>query len=771
MNMQRRLLTSALALATAGAVSAGASAQDGQSSQESNVDFSLEEVVVTAQRRIETVQDVPIAVSAFSANDLSNRQVFDTKDLLQFVPNVFVDNNTGLGTANTFFIRGLGNTESVATFDPPVGTYVDDVFIARQNANNFALFDVERVEVLRGPQGTLFGRNTTGGAVNVVLAKPREEFGGFAEIGYGRFDRVMARASVDVPINDRILTKFSGYYMTDDGFVTNTTTGERLNDQEAFGLRAAAQIKLNETATWDISVDYSEDDFANILNTEDPETGRRVSSSGFSKNEPSPLSGLLTGFKGTLPHGNRIEAANVTSRFTLDLEDSTLEIITGYRDLNQDFAIDFFNGPAEFGGFTIANQGKHNQFTQEIKLDGSLADGKLDYVAGFFYFKDDNFTDFGDVFALNLPTGTIPLVLADRIIENDTEALALYAQVDYNITEEFTFTAGIRYTDETKDFSIDDNRPGGNLNDVSLEQEGIPLEQVAKKWTPRFALQYTPNDDMMFFASATRGFKSGGWNARGTTPDELLPFGPETVWSYEGGLRSEWFDNRLRFNATAFYTDVTDFQTPAAFPRDNGALAFLTRNFADLEVKGIELELTAVPTDGLTIFTTLGLQDAEQTPDADAPPFDEFGVRSVLQQQADCLAGDQSACGQGIVLADGSIADPTRAPDVTLAAGFTYEHPIGPDGGRLITNASGIYVTEHCITTDCDEVNLPFTFADDRILVNAGVGYQAPDDRWGIFLECNNCFEAEYNTAVLGFPYLNEPMRWMLRLTTRFGGV
>lgn len=157
----------------------------------------LEEIMVTAQRRAQRLQDVPIAVSAFSATEMEARQITETLDAMTYVPNVVSVNNDGLGTANSYFMRGLGNSESIATFDPPVGTYINDIYISRQNANNFSFFDVERIEVMRGPQGTLFGRNTTGGAISIIMKKPAEEMAGFVEAGFGRYDQITLRGSVD----------------------------------------------------------------------------------------------------------------------------------------------------------------------------------------------------------------------------------------------------------------------------------------------------------------------------------------------------------------------------------------------------------------------------------------------------------------------------------------------------------------------------------------------------------------------------------------------
>ncbi|WP_439532819.1 TonB-dependent receptor, partial [Polymorphobacter sp.] len=224
-------------------VGSAAYAQDAMAQDDGS---TLDTIVVTAQRRSESVQNVPIAISAFSAETLSDRGIATPLQMVNYVPNLFGANNTGLGSANAYYIRGLGNTESIASFDPPVGTYVDDIYMSRQNGNNFAFFDIDRIEVLRGPQGTLFGRNTTGGAVNVILKRPGDVIGGYVEGAYGAYNKKMVRGSIDLPLNQAISVKLSGYYQDDDGYVNNTTTGERNNDSDMAGARGAIQMKITE---------------------------------------------------------------------------------------------------------------------------------------------------------------------------------------------------------------------------------------------------------------------------------------------------------------------------------------------------------------------------------------------------------------------------------------------------------------------------------------------------------------------------------------------
>jgi len=273
-------------------LTAATSAYAQQPQQATTETVGLEEIVVTAQRRSEALQDVPVAVSAFSEASLERLGISQALDVGRFIPNMFAHNNTGLGTANNYSLRALNNTESIATFDPPVGTYVDDVFIARQNGNNFAFFDIDRIEVLRGPQGTLFGRNTTGGAVNIILKKPAAEFGGFGEIGMGAWGKTMLRGSVDLPASDTLLTKFSAYFIKDDGYAHNYTTGETNNDNDNKGFRAAVRWLASEAATWDVSVDYMEQSYTNIINASVGD--QRVSRTGL-RETGTPLAGLFTG--------------------------------------------------------------------------------------------------------------------------------------------------------------------------------------------------------------------------------------------------------------------------------------------------------------------------------------------------------------------------------------------------------------------------------------------------------------------------------------------
>jgi iron complex outermembrane receptor protein len=514
----------------------------------------------------------------------------------------------------------------------------------------------------------------------------------------------------------------------------------------------------------------------------------------------------------------------VTSNLQFDVApDTTLALITGFVNLSQQYGLDFFDGRAgptvsaprppvrglARGGFVIVNDGHHQQFTQEVKLNGKLANGFVDYVAGIYYIDERNKTDFADIFGVS---PTLSLLLADRILHNRTEAIAGYAQADFNITDQLKLTAGIRYTDETKTIQLHDNRP--SCNDGSLEATcldnanlvagsgvRIPTKQETKIWTPRFAIDFKPNDQVLLFASATRGFKSGGWNARASSPGTFLPFDPEKVWSYEAGVKSDWLDRRLRVNLTAFWLDVSDLQVLAGLLNPTtGALTFLTRNFADYRNKGVEAEITVVPVDNLNLYANLGYQNDHYRLLKNAPPFDPYGIQSVEGQLAACQAAlaagripggpNTTACANGIVTANGTVSTPVRTPRWSLALGGSYKAEIGDSGWSVVPAINATFHSKQEVaianlslydqavtgTNGTFPAN-PFGNGDFIIgshsasawLFNASIALNTPENRWKLSLECSNCFNKEFiQTSLSNYSYLNAPMTWTVRARYSF---
>ncbi|MBX3594360.1 TonB-dependent receptor [Sphingomonas sp.] len=762
--------------AMAQAVSAPAPAADDEPQAGGGESGDGNDIIVTAQRRSERLQDVPLAVSAFSSEDLETRQVSNTLDLVNYVPNLIGHNNTALGTANTYSLRGLANTESISTFDPPVGTYVDDIYISRQGANNFSFFDVERVEVLRGPQGTLFGRNTTGGAINVILRKPSDQYTGYVDAGYGRFNRFQMRASVDVPMSEKLLTKFSGYYNRADGYVQDLVTGEKLNGEKSWGLRGAVRALLSDSVTWDLTASQSYSAIANLPNFYDAQNDRRISYTPL-RTDQGLGTALASAGLADIPLGNRTWSTLVSSNFEVAVDDSlTLNFITGYSYLRQKYMTDSFAGLSSasvvFDGVKfisgsrgtstpLVNDSWSKQFSQEIKLTGNAFGDLLTYVAGIYYVNERNYTNFANI-SLPLAGVSAARVSGDRVMRNDTEAYAGYFQGDFHLTPELTFTAGIRYTDENKTISFSPNAsPLARSSAINqpfdtqdLVTAGIPVELKSKVWTPRFALNYKLTPDVMLFASATKGFKSGGWNSRAYYAAGAAAFTKETIWSYEAGLRSEFFDRMLKVNLTGFYFMDYDAQLPGGgYNPVTNTITYLTRNVADMENYGLEGEIALNPTRALSLFWNFGLQKARYT-----------NLNQATKDQiARCLGGTYANnCNTGIVTPTGAVGEPTRAPRFTSTLGANYDFDLG-GGLSLKPSVNWAYVSGTWVSTSNDAAG----FQPAHSLFNGGLTL-ASDSGWSLGVECSNCFNKVYKTSFLIYPYLSNPGSWIVRARYKF---
>jgi iron complex outermembrane receptor protein len=822
---------------------------------------ALEEVTVTAQRRQENLQKVPIAISAFTNAELEHRNVGSPLELIQYVPNLNGNNNTGLGSANVYFLRGLGNTESIATFDPPVGTYVDDIYIARQNSNNFGLFDVDRIEVLRGPQGTLFGRNTTGGAINLLLRKPGDKMRGYAEVGFGSFGEKSARAGIDIPVNDRLYTQLAAYVTESDGYINNLSTGAKDNGADEKGIRGAVRLKVSDEVTWNASLNYVYSGTFNKLGFEcgtlaaagTPSGGcsGRYANSAFGT---APVSNLLVTIpnpagagtvdvpttiangKGGRSPGIDTNTLLTASNLEVGLGDNlTLNFITGFMHLQQDYLYDFSEGRqgrsiggvtvaqldtapllqrplilanasgvlSTNGAFVLAQQSAGDQFSQEIKLSGDARDGKIKFVGGLYYFREDYKTEVADVgtsftagaatLAAQVPRAYVTRVSADRLIANTTRSWAAFLQTDYLFSDAVTATLGLRYTSETKEVGVTDlrdvravplvagvTRPDLRLETANLQRLGIPTTLGTSMLTPRFVLNYTPTDDILLFASATRGFRSGGWNVRGGTAQLFTPFKPEKAWTYEIGAKSEWFDRRLRANLTLFELIDKQYQSPSAFVDAVGLVQFITRNDADFENQGAELELQAAPVDGLSLYASAGYQKSKYKNIA----------ANTLAQQTECQnlrntgAVFGGRCAAGIVTAQGNIAKPVRTPKITLAAGGSYDIHVG---GNLVLTPSINVV--HQGEAETAAANLSF-FIDSNgtynvdgrgtlvagsrqeayTLFNASLSLTAGEKAsWKIIVDCNNCTDEVYTqSAISGYSFLNPPRTYSARVNFSF---
>jgi iron complex outermembrane receptor protein len=734
------------------------------------------EVIVTAQRRSERLQDVPIAVSNFTASQIDQQQIHATDDIPRLIPNMTVTNNTGTGSGNVYFLRGLGQTESFATFDPQVGQYVDDIYIGRGSAANFGLFDVDNIEVLRGPQGTLFGRNSTGGAIVISLAKPKDTFGGYVDIGYGAYNRVFGSASVNIPINDQVLTRSAIYGVRDDGYVDDVTTGQKLNAHGDVGFREAVLLKPANLSnvTWNLSADTEESTYNAVQNS--PIDGKRISYSGFGVlSAPTPVVGaapIFTDFANilkesatSLANGEDLKTWGAMSNIAIRFSSGTLNIITGLRGQDQLGAADFpfpaVSGAlvpfdqSSLGQFGIALNSTDRQYSQEVKWNGEAFGGKLNYTGGLFYLYEQNNTAF-------VETLTVPIAAATSFglelsspehFHNETYSAAGYLQGDYHVTDKLTFTLGARYTDERKYYDVNalSSAAGATGYDTAdVVADGNANHLHTDKFTPRIALQYKLTPDIMTFISATEGFQGGGWNSLTQSAQLVTAFRPETVWTYEGGVRTEWLEKKLILNADVFYNNVDNYQLITLGP--GGGANFVTENAASMEAYGLEVDATYHPIRDLTLSGTLGLQNGFY--------FHPSAV-TVTQEQA-CASGNTGDCVQGIVDATGKLAPPEDFPKASfnLFASYVWRlNTFDLTPNAAVQYMSGVHV---------DTSGAAAGFSPDHALLDLGLKFQLHNTPWSITAECQNCLMTNYQTQLLFLKYYNNPGIWDIRAKYTF---
>ncbi len=732
---------------------------------------TLQEVVVTAQRRSENLQNVPIAVTSFSAEALATRQIGSTLDLGREVPNLFASNNVGQASANVYYIRGLGQTQSFPTFEPQVGTYVDDIYIARQNANNFALFGVSQIQVLNGPQGTLFGRNSTGGAILVSLQKPGNTFGGDVQLSYGSFDGFTGRASLDMPINDQVLTRISAFGITNDGYVQDVTTHQTLNATHDVGVREAVTLlpKNLSNVSWDMAIDYERNDGANLLNQPSNDGGvhgsDRISYSGFST-DGGALAPYVTGAKGDLGQAAVVTSYGYTSNIKIKTDAGVVNLISGFRGLAQDLGADFpatSLGPLNTadaiptGEISLAQSLRSYQYSQEVKWTSQIGD-KFNYTAGAFYLFETNRTTYAQV--LGLAPG-VAFPLNDQFFKNQTISEAGYIQGDYRILPKLTLTVGGRFTHEIKTVLTTPNAPGLGYTTAQVQAAGYSTHLDANEFTPRFSLQYQVEPQLMVFASATRGFQGGGWNGlTGANPVDFNNFSPETVWSYETGFRSETPDRRLRVNVTTFYEDVKNYQLLA----DNPITAsFDTSNAANLEAYGLESTITWKPINHLTLSSNISAIRALY-----------YGQSALIRnQQQSCVSGTLTSCDSGIVRANGSLATPVYTPPFSASTNATYD--FGFERFIVTPSLSVQYVAREWFDTANTEGSAssfptpPGGRDKARTLIDFGVTFAPRNLPITVTAECKNCTMVDYGIAdLLGYDYFNVPGTWDVSVSYKF---
>lgn len=773
----------AVGVAAGALLAVPASAQDAlaaaeQVSDQAAAAVAEDEIVVLARRREERLLDVPLAVTALSQDALLKAQAVDLGGVQGLIPNVNIVQGRGSATNANIFIRGVGQPDALQTFDPAVGLYLDGVYISRIQGALFNLFDVERIEVLRGPQGTLYGKNTVGGAVNIVSRKPDlAAFHASGSIQYGRFDQILVNGYATAPlVEDKLALSLAGVYDKRDGFVTDPRTGRRYNDRNTQAIRGILRAQPTETLELSLAADYTRQRTRPTLGypTAPLIATQFAPAAAVTLVPPNPYGPYDFRASTSLQpgQGQRLDHWGVSLTANLELTDRlSLTSITAYRNLQPDFFIDIDASEAELGDVFVGID--QQQFSQELQL--KYENDRLTGVVGLYYLWEKNvsrqeaYAD--DLFRL---TPTVPITFT-RFIDDDqrTKNYAAFGQLTYDLTDRFAVTAGLRYTRETKRYNRFTTTQSSLplLNNLAFRfPDNLPAPFNADDdvsfgaWTPSLTLSYKPTPDTLLYASASRGFKSGGFNGRVNSLNDvtefvngvatIVPFfRPETVWTYETGAKGSFLDGRVVLSAAAFYSDYRNFQARVGGGNNTalgGALPVL--NAGELRIWGLELEAALRPTERLTLRSSFGYLNSE---------YQEFNdARRVPPAAFSCNpTGAQIVC------------EPPFAPPITFSQSVDYAVPLG-NAGTLTFGGDARFVDRHFLSVD----NRPGLIENGYWLANAFVRYDAPSRIWYLQGGVRNLFDTVYRTDGQEFSsvgniqtaFFGDPRTWNVVAGFRF---
>lgn len=571
----------------------------------------LDEVTVTARRRAESIQDVPVAVSAFGEEQIKDLQASTVEGLQGAVPNMNIAQGRGSANSVNVFIRGIGQPDALQTFDPGVGMYVDDVYYSRINGALFSLFDIQQLEVLRGPQGTLYGKNSTGGAIKLTTKNPFDNEGGAVEVTAGDYGRLEGRFYVSGKLSDTIAASIAGAKITNDGYVKDAETGKRYNDDDTEALRFKMAFSPTDSFRATLSLDTTKQDAALTLGR--PMADLRQTSlapAGVIVLQPGETGEwnrrALTSFKNG--EGQYLKHSGASLAMDWDINAQwTLKSISSYRKLKTKSYIDIDASEYELGDVLVALD--QDQKSQEFQLhydNGS----NLHATFGAYYMKE-NVPSYQEAYADDLFSFLGAKVPFLRTINDDltTTSNAAFAHLNWEFVPSWTVAAGVRWTKDKKDYARSTSTFWGAPFTALNETVAFAANASWTAVTPSISLQKAFGDNLMGYVSANRGFKSGGFNGRANTryDTQHAKFDPEYVWTYELGLKGSSADRRFRGSAAAFYSNYSDFQ--ARVSQDVGTFPVL--NAAKLNIKGIELEGSALLGEATTLSAQIGWMDAK----------------------------------------------------------------------------------------------------------------------------------------------------------------
>ena len=652
---------------------------------------TLEEIVVTATKRQESLQDVNLAVTAVDGLTLERRQIDTIEDIQAIVPGMSAGNDFAFAK---LFIRGIGLNSSFAGVDPSVALHVDGAVISSSYAQLGAFFDLERVEVLRGPQGTLYGKNATGGSVNLITRKPTEEFEGYGRITLGNYDLMRLEGAVGGPISDSVRGRIAVKSTDRSGYGKNVLTGNDIDDANKQSARGQLHFDFADDADFLLSAEWQNEDDAG-LGIKFVETLNALSPITY-PTPPNGAGGFTSGRRDTSSekdNENKRESFAVTGTLNWQLNDTfSLTSITNYRDTDVLLVQDLDNS-SNINASIQSNFTNSKQFSEEIQLHFDA--DKLHGLVGLYYF-DEQFKNNNNIgFALASSGRTTNVLLTGDI---DIETTALFANVSYDFTDNFSVNVGGRYASE--------DRGGDNTFSLFFVPVTFPFSDSRSfnEFKPSIGFEWTPNDDMLGYFTYSEGFKGGGFQSGQRVP--ILA--PELIDNYELGLKGTYMGGRLQLNIAGFYYEIDDMQLDRTLPLPGGGFQSIFENAGKSEGTGVEIEGSLLATDNFRLDGNIAFLNAEFV--------DYMSVNPINQTLLD-LNGNSLR----------------QAPDVSGFLRGEYAHELS-GGGTLTWGAQVSHKDEQFYT----EFNDQISSQDAYTLVDLNVLYTSPNERMTVNVWGNN---------------------------------
>ncbi len=726
----------------------------------------IEEVIVTATKREASIQDVPIAISAFNGEDLQARGITDVNSLQQVSPSLFVNTSNSTTNGGTMRIRGVGTTGNNVGLEAAVGFFIDGIYRSRSGQALNDILDVDRIEVLRGPQGTLFGKNTSAGAVHIISRKPDfEENSGWASISAGNLDTIRGEVGYNAALSSTAAVRLAGSFHQRDGYYEDIDNGDEYNELDRYALKGQLLWEPSDTFSLRLIADYTDKDESCC-----PATYSFL----------GPTAPIIAALGGATPVSDdgdvgvnaepfeTVEDGGVTLELSFDLDWAELQAVTGIRTFEAERGqdVDFSNVDIYLQGNT---EEEFDVFSQELRLVGGTDD--FDWLVGFIYGEEEisnsgrflELASQGPAYfdALIPGSGAIlsPGLGLRGSYDQDAEFWAVFTHNTWHVSDDFSITLGVRYSEEEKDGgtiindtgvadTVGENWPCALLPLATFCQNaGYDLSRDDSEPTGTLAFNYNINDNAAVYVSGSRGYKSGGFNldptaykldATGAVVADSREFDAEITTSFEIGLKSNWFDDRLTVNVAAFTGEIDDFQLNTF----EGAF-FTVNNVPEVEIEGIEMEYTWLMAEGVMLSGGI------------------TNINTRYGSSAGSDVGKPELDGRRI----------TNAPEWQASSALFVERPL-TDGLNWTLNLNWFHRGRHNTGSSLG----PLKFQGAYNLWNTQVGVRSQDGRWEAFLWGNNVLDEEYKTIIFNSvsqagsrsTFIGEPRVWGATFKTNF---